>query len=71
MATTNNERRLFRSSDNCMIAGVCAGVADFFGLDISLVRIATLILILFGGLSIWVYILLWIIVPKAPKRLNP
>lgn len=71
MATTNNERRLFRSSDNRMIAGVCAGVADFFGLDISLVRIATLILILFGGLSIWVYILLWIIVPKAPKRLNP
>lgn len=71
MATTNNERRLLRSSDNCMIAGVCAGVADFFGLDISLVRIATLILILFGGLSIWVYILLWIIVPKAPKRLNP
>ena len=30
-----------------------------------------LILILFGGLSLWVYIILWLIVPKAPKRLNP
>lgn len=31
---------------------------------------ATLILILFGGLSLWVYIILWLIVPKAPKRLT-
>ena len=54
-----------------MLAGDCAGIADFFVLDVSLVRIATLVLILFGGLSIWVYVLLWIIVPKAPKRLNP
>ncbi|MEG1611945.1 MAG: PspC domain-containing protein [Alistipes sp.] len=69
--TTNNVKKLFRSSDNSMIAGVCAGVADFFGLDISLVRVATLLLIIFGGLSLWVYLVLWIIVPKAPKRLNP
>ena len=53
-----------------MIAGVCGGLAEFFGLDVSLIRIATLILILFGGLSIWVYIILWLIVPKAPKRLT-
>ena len=68
---TNAEKRLLRSPDDRMLAGVCAGMADFFGLDVSLVRIATLVLILFGGLSIWVYVLLWIIVPKAPKRLNP
>lgn len=67
----NNGNRLLRSSDNNIIAGVCGGVADFFGLDISLVRIATLILLLFGGLSLWVYIILWVIIPKAPKRLNP
>ena len=67
---TNDNRRLLRSQDS-IIAGVCAGLAEFFGLDVSLVRIATLILILFGGLSLWVYIILWLIVPKAPKRLNP
>lgn len=69
--TTTPEKRLRRPMDERMIAGVCAGIAEFFGLDVSLVRIVTLVLILFGGLSIWVYILLWIIVPKAPKRLKP
>ena len=64
---TNENRRLFRSQDS-IIAGVCAGLAEFFGLDTSLVRIATLLLIFFGGLSLWVYIILWLIVPKAPKR---
>ena len=67
--TPNDNRRLFRSQDS-IIAGECAGVAEYFGLDVSLVRIATLLLILFGGLSLWVYIILWLIVPKAPKRLK-
>ena len=62
-------RRLYRSRTDRSIAGICGGLADFFGLDPSLIRIATLILILFGGLSLWVYIILWLIVPKAPKRL--
>ena len=63
-------RRLYRSRTDRSIAGICGGLAEFFGLDVSLIRIATLILILFGGLSIWVYIILWLIVPKAPKRLT-
>ena len=63
---TNDNKRLFRSQDS-IIAGVCAGLAEYFGLDTSLVRIGTLILILFGGLSLWIYIILWLIVPKAPK----
>ena len=67
--TTNNPKRLLRPPDG-IIAGVCGGLAEFFGLDVSLIRIATLILILFGGLSIWVYIILWLIVPKAPNRLT-
>lgn len=62
-------KRLLRTPDG-IIAGVCGGVAEYFGLDSSLVRIATLILILFGGLSLWVYLLLWIIIPKGPKRLK-
>lgn len=66
---TNNNKRLYRTRDG-IFAGVCGGVAEYFGLDVSLIRIATLILILFGGLSLWVYIVLWLIVPKAPQRLN-
>lgn len=66
---TNNTKKLRRTPDG-ILAGVCGGLAEFFDLDVSLVRIATLILILFGGLSVWVYIILWIIVPKGPARLN-
>lgn len=64
---TNQKRRLYRVR-NGVFAGVCGGVAEFFGLKASSVRLATLLLILFGGLSIWVYILLWLIVPKKPKN---
>ncbi|MDE7077173.1 MAG: PspC domain-containing protein, partial [Alistipes sp.] len=39
--------------------------------DRTLIRIASEILILFGGLSLWVYIILWILIPKAPAQLNP
>ena len=63
--TTNNTKRLLRTP-----GALRRGLAEFFGRDVSLIRIATLILILFGGLSIWVYIILWLIVPKAPKRLT-
>lgn len=62
-------KRLYRTPDG-IVAGVCGGVAEFFGLDGSLVRIATLALILFGGLSLWAYLLLWIIIPRGPRRLK-
>ncbi len=52
-----NYRKLYRTQD-ALIAGVCGGLAEFFGLDASLVRIATVVLILFFGLSLWVYIIL-------------
>lgn len=64
-----NNRKLYRTQD-AVIAGVCGGIAEFFGLDASLVRIATVVLILFFGLSLWAYVILWLIMPKAPKRLN-
>ncbi|MCM1150924.1 MAG: PspC domain-containing protein [Alistipes sp.] len=66
---TNDKKRLCRTR-NGVIAGVCGGLAEYFGLDATLLRIATAILILFGGLSLWVYILLWILVPKEPKQIK-
>ncbi len=65
--TANNNRHLYRSRDERIIAGVCGGLADYFGLDVSKLRIALLVLILIGGLSIWVYIILWLVVPQNPK----
>ncbi len=65
---TNQKNRLYRTR-NGVFAGVCGGIAEFFGLSTSAIRWVTLLLILFGGLSLWVYILLWLIVPKKPKNL--
>ena len=65
---TNQEKRLYRMR-NGVVAGVCGGIAEFFGLRTTAIRWVTLLLVLFGGLSIWVYIILWLIVPKKPKNL--
>ena len=59
-------RRLYRSRD-AALGGVCAGVAKYFGLDTSLVRIATVLLVFFAGMSILVYIVLWIVLPLEPR----
>lgn len=61
------QKVLYRSSDR-MVAGVCGGLADYLGLDRSMVRIATLIGIVFLGLSVWIYVILWLIVPEQPGK---
>lgn len=61
-------RRLTRSRTDRSIAGVCGGIAAFFDFDVTIVRLVTVALILFGGLSIWAYLFLWIIVPEEPLR---
>ena len=59
-----SNKRLYKSSVNCMLCGVCGGIAEYFGIDPTLVRVATAILIFAGGLSLWVYIIAAFIVPK-------
>ncbi len=57
-------RPLRRPLENRSIAGVCSGLALFLGIDITMMRLLTLFLILFGGVSIWIYIILWIVIPE-------
>lgn len=63
---TGSRRLIRRSRTNRSIAGVCGGLAEYFDIDATAIRLATLLLILFGGLSIWVYIILWIVIPEEP-----
>ncbi len=58
-------RVLRRSVDDRIVAGVCGGLAAFFGADATLIRIVTLLLLFCGGLSVWVYLILWIIIPAS------
>lgn len=66
--TKNNngmgQKLLRRSRTDRSIAGVCAGLANYLGIDTTLVRILTLCLIIFGGMSLWVYIILWLLIPE-------
>ena len=52
-------------SNNKMIGGVCAGIADYLGLDPTIVRIVWVLMLFFAGFGILLYLILWIIMPKA------
>lgn len=58
------DKRLSRSN-NKMIGGVCAGIADYLGLDPTIVRIVWVLMLFFAGFGILLYLILWIIMPKA------
>jgi phage shock protein PspC (stress-responsive transcriptional regulator) len=59
-------KRLFRNPDDEVVGGVCSGIAAYFGIqDPIWIRILWIFLTLSGGFGIPVYIILWIIVPKA------
>lgn len=58
-------KHLFRDPDNRIIAGVASGIAAYFGIDPTLVRLIFIILIFALGFSIWFYPLLWLIIPLA------
>lgn len=57
-------KQLRRSRTNRSIAGVCAGLADYLGVDVTVMRILALSLVIFGGMSLWVYIILWLLIPE-------
>lgn len=61
-----NARRLYRCRQDKMLAGVASGMADFFDIDPTIVRIAWIISALFGGLSIILYVILAFVIPTEP-----
>lgn len=58
------EKRLCRSRRNRVIAGVCGGIGDYFNVDPTVVRLIFLLLIIFGGVSAWIYLIALIIMPN-------
>jgi len=58
-------KRYYRDSDEKVLGGVAMGVANYFSIDVSLVRILFLISIFFGGFGVLIYFILWFITPEA------
>lgn len=57
------DRKLMRDPDHAVLGGVCSGLAAYMGCDTAVIRLVTVLLFLFGTLSLWVYIILWIVIP--------
>lgn len=66
MPATTDMRRLYKSRTERMLDGVCGGIAEYFGLDATLVRIAWVLLALLGGTGILLYLVAMIIMPTNP-----
>jgi phage shock protein PspC (stress-responsive transcriptional regulator) len=64
------EKRLFRDPENGMIAGVCSGIAAYFGLDVVIIRALFVLTFLTVGFGAPFYVILWIIVPKATSSID-
>jgi len=61
------KNKLYRSKKDCVIGGVCGGIAEYFDIDTTLVRLLAVLVFFFGGSGIIAYIIGWIIIPQNPN----
>lgn len=63
-------KKLYRSRKDSKIAGVCGGIAEYFNVDPTIIRLLAVLTIFFGGGGIIAYIIAWIIIPLEPLGEN-
>lgn len=62
-------KRLYRSTQDRKIAGVCAGIAEYLNIDPVIIRVIGIILLLPGGVpGLLPYLILWLVVPNNPEQ---
>jgi phage shock protein C len=67
----SEQKRLYRSSANRVIGGVCGGLGQYLGVDPMLVRLAFVVLALVNGLGVLLYFVMWLLVPgKSESELS-
>lgn len=62
---------LYRSETNVMVGGVCAGLAEYFSVDPTLIRLLFVLFTVFQGSGVLAYIILWIVLPQGSKVSTP
>jgi phage shock protein PspC (stress-responsive transcriptional regulator) len=69
MNDRNGTKVLVRSRNRRMLAGVCAGVADYYGIDVTVLRvILAVISLITGGAGVIAYLVAWVIIPEEGKQ---
>ncbi|MFO7448008.1 MAG: PspC domain-containing protein [Ignavibacteriaceae bacterium] len=61
------DKKLYRSTKDKMIGGVAAGLAEYFDIDATIVRVIFVVSLFLGGAGILAYIILWVVVPEKPR----
>ena len=64
-SASETPRRFYRDGDDAIIAGVCSGLAHYFGFDPVWVRLAFVLSLFFWGFGVWLYIIIWLAAPMA------
>lgn len=65
---SENIKKLYRSTSDRMIAGICGGLGEYFGIDSTLVRLIFVLGSIFtGSVLFWVYIIMLIVIPEEPQ----
>lgn len=62
------EKILYRSKTNRLIGGVCGGLGEYFAIDPTVIRIVFLLIALFGGGGILLYLILWLVIPSEKNK---
>ncbi len=65
------DRKLYRDEYHKKIAGVCAGLAEYFNVDVAIVRVIFVLALIFHGGGLLIYIIFWIVLPKKPLFIDP
>ena len=64
MSKSNGSKKLVRSIDGRMVAGVCSGIAGCYDIDVNLVRLAFVVASFFGFMGVLAYLAAWVILPE-------
>lgn len=59
----NENKRLYKTDEGSVLGGVCKGISEIYNLDVSIVRLITLLLLFAAGVPFIVYIVMWIVLP--------
>lgn len=62
-----NNKKLERDTQHKVIGGVCSGLANYFDIDASLLRVLFVFMFLFASVGFWLYVILWVVMPAAQR----
>lgn len=65
------DKKLYRDESRKVIGGVCAGLAEYFSIDVSIIRLVFVLALILHGTGVLLYIILWIVLPRKDYTFTP